>query len=1000
MTGRNEVYIENPTANREFQEKMHTYFEKNASDSMILNVSGGAGIGKSKFLRNRYENFIETHDTIPAAFIEVSACNHEIDVLNLLAANLQKNIEDINFYRFHYLYKWFYGEYAKKKYDVTQTVEEAANQLYDQEFEPWKEEGIRGLIKIAEKLLEKSNYRYPFYTMIQIIRFFYERDKENKEVERDIKILEELSGDIGNERGRRKELCKAFCKDFSDWQDKKENRKILIFMDNFCIDSSTGLHQNVEWLSGEEGIPKQIHSAWIIGSRKQYESIADVFMELHGFSPQDAEEYIKLKCNMKALGIGEEKENVLTGAMLEASQENQVYLPYKLNIVTNHFNVLVQDRYKNHIEEIDEKEFVTLAESDEFVGRYYYMDLPEYLVNAAQILSCLNTWDNERVDTICKRFYHYLFHTKYFLENNLPIEFIDDNHYKLHEAIREALYKNRENMIKHDVQEYIFQEYSKACALKTEEMLELADMKFFQNYGMLLVDYLEFQKVRKSKEAEKFIKNLYQFEKSHAAQQTFGEYYETFFKGFDRVHNANCGTSNVTPDFILLYETLLERFKKIFSEQDKEVVVPDYIYRKLDLANLYSDIGEPASAEAKEQESLEATETLRVYVKENYPDNIVAEFELLRLELKCKNALAFEKSFQWNSDAYKVGKAALERAEQIIAEIVDQIDGQLLQPLKVSMSGKNTAITTDYYGKYVQAFEALIKMSVGEGEQQKKAKVLLNLLREEVNHLRGNFPWYCIKFNHMDEIDILDFAKNTYMLRKAQNEACKKEKIYQPNWSKELTAYHNIGVYALKLKKEKIAVTVLGEAIEKRKKELKSFELKHFEQQIRKKEVEELRGVPDKTEGMKEVLREILIHLNPKELDSKDYYTEHDETLESMMYYGNCFLEFGTEYKKAEKYLAQVFLNRYVRRGMDNQKTLDCGVRLAVVEYLLGNQETAQRLAEQITVFSNAVSAPKISSTILAEINQKKKDGYRKLEAAVRVDKNEKNILKILEEDL
>ena len=101
-----EEYVECKEKNTEFQRAINKW---NGKESYILEVEGEGGAGKTCFLQRQYRN-LEDVDTV---FIEVSACTNELDVLNLLAAEMENRFEKILFEKFHIVYEWFYQKTAK-----------------------------------------------------------------------------------------------------------------------------------------------------------------------------------------------------------------------------------------------------------------------------------------------------------------------------------------------------------------------------------------------------------------------------------------------------------------------------------------------------------------------------------------------------------------------------------------------------------------------------------------------------------------------------------------------------------------------------------------------------------------------------------------------------------------------------------------------------------------------------------------------------------------------
>lgn len=296
------------------------------------------------------------------------------------------------------------------------------------------------------------------------------------------------------------------------------------------------------------------------------------------------------------------------------------------------------------------------------------------------------------------------------------------------------------------------------------------------------------------------------------------------------------------------------------------------------------------------------------------------------------------------------------------------------------------------YEELVDAYRQLLSIgnwveSNSEGlELRKRVKVLIRVLFNNVNKLRGNFPWYCICENKEEPNRIIRFSIKTYLLRKAQHEALQDKEvdaIYKPYikdmYAFSLQSYHNLGVYLFRLGRFDEAFEIGVEACFRRMQGLQLFDLTRLNdaQNIRYNYVVEGKITEH---CISDIIRLLDISIN-------EHLQANNNTLESIQYLGN-YLLYKKKYKMAIDKLGEAYINRYIRYGIKQSKTLDCGLRLAVAFYGSGEDKLAVDLLDDIC--KNA------EDFLHMGITEKRLNEYKLVKEQVDNRENIENILQTL----
>lgn len=971
-------YIRDIEAWNKLDSFLNNHMEGDKKSSISLHVRGEGGVGKSTFLKKVAEAYQKKDASV---YIEVSACTNEVEILKLLADQLHGLDEErFGFKKFLFIYDWFYGEYSLKP-KVGLDEEEKLRNIWDAKFKQNLVNSGEDVFEMLAKIIFTGEFFTPFSAGIKIIKQIVKTvkglEKENSELDKLCNISERAE----SERSRRKLLKELFIEEYEDGVSGSPLRMVII-IDNFCLQAGGTLGRDLEWLTGETGLLKNIPAAWIIGSRMAFELNLDHNIILKGFEYDPAKLCIESECTFTE----QEEQNHLSVRMLELAEEMNgdkvFYLPYKLNIIVDHYWKLKDKRGTRTELTIDDFQTV----NGELVSEYFYMDLPEYRVNAAQILSCMDTWNERRLDIVRKKFNDLLLNAKHLLQSNISIEEIGNGNFKLHESTKDALYKNDRNVIKYDVQEFIFTEL---CDLFSDDNLKesiVRDHKICNMYVTLSLEYLKYISREKSSAHGQMLEKLYRFEElaNNERNEVEGTFY-MFFRCLKYMYDANKQPDLIDEEFVRFYKEVIDRLKDLINSPRNQLYSSLYVQQRKLLADLYTNISRPDEAQQIERECLKQAE--RLYQNEKEKAEVTSQLFLAeKLLLDCRNAYAYDQSFSWQyNHAYEEGRKGLcdasdficikpgqekERNRTIIGNILTTIDNcgtqetfketidalHLLNQIYIFDEGVDNAIDSKEfpsrdkaipYEKLVSAYGTILSNGIHceDLELKKRINALIDIIFSDVNKLRGNFPWYCICEKEEAPDTIISFAIKTYLIRKAQNEALQQKefaqsyKSYAKNmYSNSLTSYHNLGVYFFRLGRFEEAFEIGVEACFRRMQSLRQFDLKKInnEQNIRYK------NVKDKAD---EHCISAIIKL--LDISIMEHLQANDATIESIQYLGN-YLLYKKNYKMAIDKLGEAYINRYIRYGMKRSKTLDCGIRLAAALYGSGESKLAISLLEDI----------------------------------------------------
>ena len=278
-------------------------------------------------------------EDVDTVFIEVSACMNELDVLNLLAAEMENRFEKILFEKFHIVYEWFYQKTAKLPCVTPEELERRKEEFFQKESAKLKEALEKGVGAALELIVGETVVQWPF---VKAIKLLLEVAKNNHVSEK-VTLLENLQKQWRtpySEIERRKQLRELFLEEYKQWYaERNSEKKVIIFVDNFYEELKT----EVDWFNEKKNFLKdKMCAMWIIGARPMVQISEDDKIEINGFQESEALEYLKKKSNLK-------NENKIKKTILKICRVGKYYLPYKLNLATNFYNSLSKSRDSDKI---------------------------------------------------------------------------------------------------------------------------------------------------------------------------------------------------------------------------------------------------------------------------------------------------------------------------------------------------------------------------------------------------------------------------------------------------------------------------------------------------------------------------------------------------------------------------------------------------------------------------------------------------------------------------
>lgn len=443
----------------------------NCFDRALYSVYGMGGSGKTYLVKNALESIKEKHSKqhdVFCAYLDISNCVDEAEVyykialqlknfykeLGIAGTNVRSEIENTD--ALIGLYEWIKGvkrddfSVGKKRLevidDIASFIGERANELLN-----GADEDNSNFDIVIENILIGLSKGVPVIN----------------DIRRAVDVISNIRDNITTKKFKQLLLAKVDILDnrvmFENYilgklkEALPHNVKRIIVLDNFQMNADSILSKTSTWLTAQNKLMRVINAMWIVVSRISTEDLfIDYFencnesMELKGFDESLAKEYLIKNCLRNTIYVGYDSlncdEKSLIDAMLKATNLNKDknYLPYLLRMIVLYYWRIDETPEIQMTPEI----FLSVDTETDFVGYYFYKDLSDLMVNAFQILSCLSVWDDIWISVVQRKIDNHLLNARNLLEHKAPIEHFDDNSFKLHEALKDGLYKNKQNYIK------------------------------------------------------------------------------------------------------------------------------------------------------------------------------------------------------------------------------------------------------------------------------------------------------------------------------------------------------------------------------------------------------------------------------------------------------------------------------------------------------------------------------------------------------------------------
>lgn len=969
-------------------EKIEEY-DENDLERKIINVTGEGGVGKTTLLKRICEIYTKEKTNLNGIYyVEASACSTDVDILYLIARSIgnAENKGKAVLKKYEVLYECY--RMARKQKFTRQTGDKDTNRkkasdLLNNFVLPGMEliNNSFSIIDILnsymqpELILQAAKVGVSVFSLISAILGKYKKQAEEEPF---LRIIEQYNSDYEY----RKALRETYTEEIMEWQKNCEKKRLAIIIDNYALTYSRELYYDSTWL---RNISQRTKCCWIVGSRNPISARRELIEEikLQGFNKEQTgkylTEYIPEKYTEKYKQ--DEWNEIKTRIMDICGEGENIYLPYKLRLVCDYV-------IRNSEEELISVDKLENVRMSEFVSYYFFSDMPEMIIAAVQLLSCLSAWSTQELEILKRKFnYHYL-EARYLLQKCASVECLDNGEIKLHEAIKDAINQSDGNFIIYDAEEYLFQELGNLFLSSTSEIY---DIRLVKDYFIIAYD---------------FIKRLRGNQNTNKYQQII----ENFKQVLGNVYDAHKTKEIISEEFEIAYGEIVET---LFKNGEDELL---YFEQKLLWADLCTKLYKANTAQRLEEECVTGIEELLNNIRntEN-TKNIIKCYMLL---IKACNWVGYDSSKSWEYEkAMEYGSKGLRMADELVGIITGKLEESILSEniapiriLKEAYSGRrhvteeNSLFSqiseiegeTYSYKDIEKALKGIseIKNSMDDEKVTWYLTTLLTLFKDQYVRLRGNEPWYVIRTNGVDKIvtDPVRYGISTYWIRKAFGKE-----------GQELarTSMKNIAVYLYKsgeginddLNRNYQIMLILQELIEQCQMAA-PFSVRGGsvpEQKIKELvEDAELMGVSNEKEIMfkhlKFLYESILIQYGEKEREGKlsTIWSISQEALEPISYLGELYL-LKYWYKDALFKFAVVLLNRYVRTNVFEAEILDAYCRCGIALYGIGDKKgEAKEFMENVC---------RIAKSYTIECPKKKQDYYKSILKAIN---EEEDVLKLI----
>lgn len=812
------------------EEYASEYVKENPVKSQsVLDVYGVGGIGKTSLLKQMLtltQEKTTEKDYLFSVYIDTSGYDNFVEVLYRIRSKIKEQYDDTlicqtDFFEFDSVYTLFYGQDKKNVisrplirdiiHEIIQNIE-----LFDflsiDVFNTMKTIEIEGMKVVTGSLAQNV-----IGGIIRALPIFYSTARIRRKLRIEQEDLEaklrEIRDNVNSVYQREEYLLAKFIEGAEKIAD---NFPMIFFIDNLQSEGDYGnLLKNYTWLTGTKGIIAKLPAFYVLGSRDSVKYLLNHMIEnkkiryeeinLQGVTIDEIKLFYQKACGLDfgdTLTAVEEK--MLKAALIkENTDQHQLivqdesgnysvaqYLPMIMKLASDYYNQLKENKKKKGDENPVTVEELGAIDKFEDLSYYFEINLSNTTRDVFYILSCINVWDEKWFKIVKERFNNYLLNAVHVLRSFSSLEALDYNKIKIHDLVRQYLHDSPKNIIKLDVQEWLFLYFlhmqdvlqmPEITFLKTPAVIDnLGDLSVFAYVGMNYIQSI------KDKEYERF-----------TCERAMRYFQQAFRKSLILYESPETVNEEITG----ILEFLINRVEEI---------LPGSIYgldyrREQALMYSYLSYNVLALEESKKLVEQAEEQVKNVPTEGRDYDNFVKVYSDRG---NAYNSLAYDMGETWDyGNAAPLGFKAVKEQYNLLREA---------EPYLALSSEEKEAYETILdmcqWGNYkcdekkLKENAEILKGSVyyQTREQGKVDGILWRYLKS-----RGNIPWYYLRLpvakrESLGEFDPVQFGLQTYQLRKA---------FYGIN-SFTLRSRHNVSVY-LKLEKHYKDALLLSDKVYK-----------------------------------------------------------------------------------------------------------------------------------------------------------------------------------------
>lgn len=827
----------------------------------VLDVYGIGGVGKTTLLKKMKNEIKKNYISV---YIDTSGDSSYIDIIAKLRNELGDAFSGVegeslnaHFVLFDLLYKMFFDSYkvkypfplwkilSEQSIDVMKGI---AGEIFDaQEIDKIDFNTVKEfIVSLRKKSADIILKGITGFMKIKIVKILVramingiEDIRENEQRKKEIKLLENNlqealeQGKLNSEYGRQRYLLNVFIKAIGDYL--KEYATIF-FIDNFRNNvENREIYRDYNWLTSEKGLIRSVPGFFVLGERDAMEyaicnensnQIVYESIELTGLEYENVKAYYQDCCQLREWdGPGDVEQFMLRAALpdndraVEMDFSQQLYLPIYMTLAAEYYN------------EVKEQKRVTVVTVDD-LGRinrlddlwfYFEMNMSEIRRDAFYILSCLETWKEGWFQKVRERFDNYLLSAVHVLRSISSVEKIDYQELKLHDVVRDSLFKSSNNLIKFDVLEWLYLYFLHMQHIDIDSNIkflsECDNKRGIDDIGELSTYVLV---------CKQYIENLKDKEHDRFAQE---EAVSNFLEGFEKSLDLFDSPETVNEEIIEIVKYIIKNFKDFIT--NKETLI--------ELRNRLAFLCTHASRSFESlKESIEAYEEL-VNDCKNLPEERERNLENYIFKLSNKNmkqnSVAWDEGDIWIYDkAAEYGTATVKEQYELMCEAGSYLgfteeERKAYEEILEFVAPDNVCFDDEARELFFKNVEIYKK-----SQYCRKYAFEWNVqnykdLFVAYSKARGNIPWFYLRMKkkelkdklYSNKFDPVLFGKKTYDIRRA---------IYGDG-APTFRSKHNISVYLSKQGQYQEALEISEEVL----KEIADFYVEKKE--ITEQEIEE-----------------------------------------------------------------------------------------------------------------------------------------------------------------